>query len=147
MYGVYYIKTMIDKVEIHVKAGDGGSGVVSFRREKFVPFGGPDGGDGGNGGGVILVADATISTLRQFSMRHYFAAERGQDGGGKKMRGKSGEDLFIGVPLGTVVSRSSVTGERVALGDLINEQEQIQLVQGGRGGFGRSAAGAGGGRG
>ena len=129
---------MIDRVEIHVKAGDGGGGVVSFRHEKFVPFGGPDGGDGGNGGSVFLVADGNLSTLRWFWRRRHFRAERGENGAGKRMHGKSGEDLFIRVPLGTVVSRKEACGEKVALADLTEEGQRVKIAQGGRGGFGNA---------
>ena len=129
---------MIDRVEIYVKAGDGGSGVVSFRHEKFVPFGGPDGGDGGNGGSVLLVPDGNMSTLRWFSRRRQFRAERGESGAGKRMHGKSGEDLFIRVPLGTVVSRKEASGEKVALADLTEEGQRVKIAQSGRGGFGNA---------
>src|ERR671916_2341160 len=93
----------VDEAKIHVKAGDGGAGCVSFRREKFIPKGGPDGGDGGNGGSVIFVADTGKSTLLDFSGRHHWKAERGEAGMGKKMYGKGGQDLVIPVPVGTMV--------------------------------------------
>lgn len=130
------VPMMIDRTEIHVRAGDGGHGVVSFRREKFVPFGGPDGGDGGNGGSVFLVADGNMSTLRWFWRKRHFKAERGENGAGKKMHGKSGQDLFIMVPLGTVVTRKGTGGEEVALADLTEDGGQVKVAQGGRGGFG-----------
>ena len=94
---------MIDRARIYVKGGDGGNGAISFRREKFVPFGGPDGGDGGDGGGVFLVGDAGKATLRDFRYRKEFRAERGVHGKGKKMHGRRGEDLLIRVPPGTGV--------------------------------------------
>jgi GTP-binding protein len=129
---------MIDRVEIYVGAGDGGDGVVSFRHEKYVPFGGPDGGDGGNGGSVSLVADGNMSTLRQFWRRRHFRAERGEKGAGKRMHGKSGGDLVIRVPLGTVVSRKEGSGEKVTLADLTEEGQQGRVAKGGHGGFGNS---------
>src|ERR1700704_6349033 len=93
----------VDEAIIHVKAGDGGDGCLSFRREKCVPKGGPDGGDGGNGGSVIFVADANKNTLLDFSGRHHWHAERGAGGTGKKMAGASGEDLVVQVPPGTLI--------------------------------------------
>ena len=110
----------IDRVVVRVKAGNGGSGMVSFRREKFVPNGGPDGGDGGTGGDVILRADRGVNTLFAFKRRRYFNAEAGQAGGPNRMRGKSGEDLEVLVPVGTVV-RDADSGE--ILGDLTRESQ------------------------
>src|SRR5438128_11112077 len=91
----------VDEARIWVKAGDGGNGVVSFRREKFVPLGGPDGGDGGRGGSVYLVTREGVSTLLEFARRHRLAAERGGHGRGARQHGKAGEDLVIAVPPGT----------------------------------------------
>jgi len=130
------VPMMIDGAEIQVRAGDGGHGVVSFRREKFVPFGGPDGGDGGKGGSVFLVADGSMSTLRWLWRQRYFKAERGGNGAGKKMHGKSGQDVFIRVPLGTAIWRKGASGEKVVLADLTEEGKQVKVAQGGRGGFG-----------
>src|SRR5438876_786440 len=93
----------VDEATIWVKAGDGGNGVVSFRREKFVPFGGPDGGDGGRGGSIYLVARAGVSTLLEFSRRRHFHADSGGPGKGARQHGKAGEDLLIAVPPGTQV--------------------------------------------
>src|SRR6186997_1835078 len=93
----------VDEALIHVKAGDGGNGCVSFRREKFVPKGGPDGGDGGNGGSIILQADPNKNTLLDFSGRHHWRAIRGEGGMGKKKYGTGGEDLVILVPPGTLI--------------------------------------------
>ena len=91
---------MIDTAEIIVKAGDGGRGAISMRREKFVPKGGPDGGDGGHGGSIVFVADKNLNTLIDFRYQQHFKAERGQDGKGKKKTGKSGKDLILKVPIG-----------------------------------------------
>ena len=93
----------VDEAKIHVKAGDGGAGCVSFRREKYIPKGGPDGGDGGNGGSIIFVADTSKDTLLDFSGKHHWTAPKGQPGMGKKMAGQGGEDLIIPVPPGTLI--------------------------------------------
>lgn len=123
----------VDKVLIHVKAGDGGNGAVSFRREKYVPKGGPDGGDGGDGGFVILRADANLSTLLKFKHQKKFVAENGQHGRGKKQAGKSGEDLIIDVPVGTVV-KDAKSGEIIA--DLDRHGMMVCVARGGKGGRG-----------
>ena len=93
----------LDQIKIYVKGGDGGSGSASFRREKFVEFGGPDGGDGGNGGSVSLAADPNLNTLVDFRFQQHFKAERGENGMGNKKSGKSGKDLILKVPIGTQV--------------------------------------------
>src|ERR1700760_4071294 len=93
----------VDEAVIHVKAGDGGNGCVSFRREKYIPKGGPDGGDGGNGGSVVMVADVNKNTLLDFGGKNHWKASSGQAGMGKKMYGKAGEDLIIPVPAGTII--------------------------------------------
>src|SRR5580658_11082845 len=93
----------VDEAVIHVKAGDGGDGCVSFRREKYIPKGGPDGGDGGDGGSIILQADQNKNTLMDFAGRHHWKARRGQGGMGKKMAGENGDDLVLHVPPGTLV--------------------------------------------
>ncbi|MEJ5228951.1 MAG: GTPase ObgE [Pseudothermotoga sp.] len=123
----------VDKVKIFVKAGDGGDGVVSFRREKYVPKGGPDGGDGGDGGFVILRANVNLSTLLNFKHQKKFVAEDGQNGKGKKQSGKSGKDLIIDVPVGTVV-RDAETGE--VLADLDKPGMMVCVARGGKGGRG-----------
>lgn len=125
----------VDRVRIYVKAGDGGNGAVSFRREKYVPRGGPDGGDGGDGGFVILRADAGLSTLLRFKHQKRFVAENGQHGRGKKQAGKSGEDLIIDVPVGTVV-KDSQTGEIIA--DLDKHGMMVCVARGGKGGRGNA---------
>src|SRR5690554_5764238 len=93
----------IDLAEIYVKGGDGGNGIVSFRREKYIPAGGPDGGDGGDGGSVIFQADKNLHTLADFRYRKHYKAERGSDGGTRKCTGKRGEDLIVKVPCGTLI--------------------------------------------
>ncbi len=129
---------MIDRVEIYVKAGDGGNGVVSFRREKFVPFGGPDGGDGGNGGSVYLVGDESESTLLSFRYRKQFHAEKGVHGKGKNMHGKRGEDLFIKVPLGTQVRLKAENGPSILIADIVEQGQQVLVAKGGKGGRGNT---------
>jgi len=125
----------VDEVSIRVEAGDGGSGCVSFRREKFIPRGGPDGGDGGNGGSVFLVADAGLNTLVDFRHRREFRAERGKGGMGRNMTGRSGEDLPIRVPVGTRV-RDEETWE--SIGELLGEGERLLVAQGGFHGIGNA---------
>jgi len=125
-----------DEAKIYVKAGDGGNGCVSFRREKFVPFGGPDGGDGGKGGDVYLIADPHVNTLIHFKKRAHFKAQSGQHGRGKKQAGKNGQDLYIPVPLGTVV-RDANTGEFIA--DLVEPGQKVLVAKGGKGGRGNAA--------
>jgi GTP-binding protein len=125
----------IDKARIQVQAGVGGRGCVSFRREKFVPRGGPDGGDGGKGGDIYLLATREKNTLLDFRYKHHFKSDRGRHGEGAKRTGRSGEDLTVLVPVGTVVSDSE-TGEVIA--DLDHEGAQILIARGGRGGKGNS---------
>ncbi len=125
----------IDEAKIHVQSGRGGRGCVSFRREKFVPRGGPDGGDGGKGGNIYLKATNRINTLQDFRYRRHFKSERGQHGKGSNQTGRSAEDLWIEVPLGTVV-RDPETGE--LLGDLDQEEASILVARGGRGGRGNA---------
>lgn len=128
---------MIDRVEVYVSAGDGGDGVVSFRREKYVPFGGPDGGNGGDGGSVFVMGDSRISTLHRFQQRKQFQAERGRKGSGKKKHGRNGQDLLIRVPLGTLVFKKS-DKEKVLLADLVDEGQRVLVARGGCGGFGNA---------
>jgi len=130
----------IDQVEIHVKSGKGGDGVVHFRKEKYVPRGGPDGGDGGRGGDVILEVKPTLNTLN-FRHKERFVAEEGRPGAKQKMSGRSGEDLVIYVPPGTVVyeiSDESMGGEipPLLLGDLTHPGQRLTVCKGGRGGRG-----------
>lgn len=124
---------LVDEAQITVKAGDGGNGCVSFRREKFIPLGGPDGGDGGDGGSVWLLADENLNTLVDFRHQRIFRAQRGGNGMGKQMYGKGGEDIVIRVPIGTVVAVED-TGETI--GDLTEHGQRIKVAQGGRGGLG-----------
>lgn len=126
----------IDEATITVRSGDGGRGCVSFRREKFVPRGGPDGGNGGNGGSVLLEVNPNFSTLLDFRYRNLFKAARGQHGMGKNMHGKGAPDRRIAVPPGTVVTDAE-TGE--ILGDLTRPGETLLVAAGGRGGRGNSA--------
>ncbi|MDR7550249.1 MAG: GTPase ObgE, partial [Armatimonadota bacterium] len=126
---------MIDRARVYVKAGDGGRGCVSFRREKFVPKGGPDGGDGGAGGSVVFVADASRSTLVDFRYRQHFRAPRGGHGEGARRTGRSGPDLVVPVPVGTIV-RDAQTGE--VLADLAQDGQRAVIARGGRGGRGNA---------
>ena len=127
---------MIDRVEVWVKAGDGGVGMVSFRREKFVPFGGPYGGDGGRGGDVVLVGDASASTLRAFSYRHRFRAENGKRGETKTRHGRDGKDLELRVPPGTVVKEKGE--EEGIVADLTQQGQRVIMARGGMGGRGNA---------
>lgn len=123
----------IDSAKIFVKAGDGGNGVVSFRREKYVPKGGPDGGDGGNGGSIILQADRNLSTLLDFRYKAHYKAERGKHGQGARKTGLSGKDVIIKVPCGTIVKDAETN---LVLGDLTQHGETLVVARGGRGGRG-----------
>ena len=125
----------IDETEIVVTAGGGGNGCVSFRREKYIPRGGPDGGDGGRGGDVILRADPQFTTLLDQQYQQYYRAKRGTHGRGKDQHGRAGESLVVRVPPGTVV-RDALTGE--PLGDLTSAGEEMLIVRGGRGGKGNA---------
>jgi GTP-binding protein len=129
---------MFDRAEITVKAGDGGNGVVSFRHEKFVPFGGPDGGDGGDGGDVIIIAERSASSLRAFWRKRHFKAANGKNGGGKDRHGKKGESLSLVVPVGTVVSHKSQIGGDSLIADLDQEGQSVVVAKGGKGGRGNA---------
>ncbi len=122
----------IDEAKIYLKAGDGGKGCASFRREAHEPRGGPDGGDGGRGGSILFRSDPQLSTLADFRYRREFKAERGENGKGKDRYGKSGQDLIIRVPLGTLVKDE----EGALLADLSSPGQEYLAVQGGRGGRG-----------
>jgi Obg family GTPase CgtA len=123
----------VDEAIIKVQAGDGGNGCASFRREKFIPFGGPDGGDGGSGGSVWLVADEGLNTLVDFRHQRSYKAQRGQNGMGSDMYGKGGEDTAIRVPVGTMVTNVD-TDETI--GDLTAHGQRLLVAQGGKGGLG-----------
>ncbi|UCG13891.1 MAG: GTPase ObgE [Deltaproteobacteria bacterium] len=123
----------VDEVKIHVRAGDGGNGCVSFRREKYVPRGGPDGGDGGKGGDVVLQATGVKQTLLDFHFQRHFHAAKGVSGRGKQQTGKSGDDLVLEVPVGTQV-RDVESGELLA--DLTEVQDRLVIARGGAGGKG-----------
>ena len=123
----------LDQAKIFVKAGDGGSGSASFRREKFIEFGGPDGGDGGRGGSIICVADKNLNTLIDFRYQQHFKAEKGQDGKGKKKTGKSGKDLILKVPDGTQILEED---NNTLIEDLTKSEKKINIANGGKGGLG-----------
>lgn len=123
----------VDEATIEVIAGKGGDGSASFRREKFIPFGGPDGGDGGRGGSVFLQGDSGLNTLVDFRHLRKFKASNGDRGAGRQKSGKSGEDIVIRVPLGTIVTDAE-TGDPV--GDVTEPGQQLLVAQGGRGGIG-----------
>lgn len=129
---------MFDRVEIRVKAGDGGNGMISFRREKFVPFGGPDGGDGGVGGSVVLRADESVTSLRSFRQKRLYRAEGGRNGGSKKKHGRNGESMILAVPEGTVVSYQMAVGTDALIADLERVGEEVVVVRGGKGGRGNT---------
>jgi GTP-binding protein len=123
----------VDEATIVVIAGNGGNGSASFRREKYIPFGGPDGGDGGRGGSVLLEGDSGLNTLVDFRHMRKFKAPNGQGGSSRNKTGKSGENVVIRVPLGTVITDTE-TGERV--GDVTDHGQQMRVAKGGRGGLG-----------
>jgi GTP-binding protein len=125
----------IDFARIRIKAGQGGSGCVSFRREKFVSKGGPNGGDGGHGGSVILIGDRNLNTLIDFKYKKIFKAGRGQHGMGSDKTGKNGNDIFVKVPLGTLI-KDVETGELFA--DIVKDNQKYTAVKGGRGGRGNA---------
>ena len=127
---------MFDRVEIRVKAGNGGDGAVSFRHEKFVPFGGPDGGDGGYGGTIVVKADASVTSLRIFKQKRFFRAGDGKNGMGKKKHGKKGKDLIITVPVGTLVMPNIQIGSNSLIADLEESGQQVVVARGGKGGLG-----------
>ncbi|MBU7005943.1 GTPase ObgE [Phosphitispora fastidiosa] len=124
-----------DKAKVYVKGGDGGNGVVAFRREKYVPLGGPSGGDGGNGGNVILTADEGLRTLVDFRYQRHYKADRGEHGQGKGMHGRGAEDMMVRVPVGTVV-RDAETGAQLV--DMTVHGQQVVVAAGGRGGRGNA---------
>ena len=126
----------IDRVVVKVEAGTGGSGASSFRREKFVPMGGPDGGDGGRGGDVVVRGDSNLATLLDFTYRDFWQAERGEHGMGSNKTGRSGAGVVLPVPPGTVI-RDADTGE--FLGEILEDGDEVLVARGGRGGRGNAA--------
>jgi GTPase len=125
----------VDEIDVFVKGGDGGAGCVSFRREKYVPYGGPDGGDGGDGASIWLEADPALTTLLDYHYKRHYHAERGTHGQGSNRHGSSGQDLVLKVPLGTVVADRD-TGEH--LGDLTTRGQRVLAVRGATGGRGNA---------
>ena len=125
----------LDQVKIFVKAGDGGSGSPSFRREKFIEFGGPDGGDGGRGGSITLKSERNLNTLIDFRYQQHFKAEKGKNGSGKNKTGRSGENLYLKVPLGTQVFEED---NKTLIYDFKKEDEEFVVALGGKGGFGNT---------
>ena len=125
----------LDQVKIFIKAGDGGSGSPSFRREKFIEFGGPDGGDGGNGGSVILKSERNLNTLIDFRYQQHFKSKRGGDGKNKNKTGKSGDNLYLKVPVGTQVYEED---NKTLIFDFKKENEEFVVAIGGKGGFGNT---------
>jgi GTP-binding protein len=125
----------VDYVKIHVKAGDGGRGCVSFRREKYVPRGGPDGGDGGRGGHIILKATKELNTLLDLKYQREYKAERGEHGKGSNKHGRNGEDKIIFVPVGTLVKEAET---ETVIADLDYDGKEVIVAKGGRGGLGNS---------
>ena len=123
----------LDQAKIYVKAGDGGSGSASFRREKFIEFGGPDGGDGGHGGSIVFAVDKNLNTLIDFRYQQHFKAEKGKDGKGKKKTGKSGKNLILKVPIGTQIFEED---NNTLIEDLTNPEQKIVIANGGKGGLG-----------
>src|SRR6476646_8307960 len=124
------MSSFVDEVDIHVEAGHGGRGAMSFRREKFVPRGGPNGGDGGRGGSVFIVANANLNTLLNFRFQRLFAAGKGQQGQGSLRTGKSGADVTLHVPVGTVVYERTPEGEVVQIADLTEDGQEIPIAKG-----------------
>ena len=129
---------MFDRTEIVVRAGGGGDGVIGFRREKFVPFGGPDGGDGGGGGDVIIVADMSVNSLRLFRYNRLYKATDGKAGKGQKKHGKRGGNLVLAVPVGTVVLNKTQIGGDALIADLEQPGQQVVVAKGGKGGLGNT---------
>ena len=125
----------LDQVKIYIKAGDGGSGSPSFRREKFIEFGGPDGGDGGKGGSVVLVSERNLNTLIDYRYQQHFKAERGGDGKGKNQTGKGGDNLYLKVPIGTQVFEED---NKTLIFEFKKEKDEYTAAIGGKGGFGNT---------
>ncbi len=129
---------MIDRVELTLKGGDGGNGIVSFRREKFVPRGGPDGGDGGDGADVVITASRSVRTLKELGRRRIYRADRGAHGQGSDKAGRGGKKLELKVPVGTLITIIGDDGEEEPLGDLTSEGRSVIAAGGGMGGWGNA---------
>jgi len=129
---------MIDHIEVEAQAGDGGHGIISFRREKFVPYGGPDGGDGGRGGHVVFVGDANVTTLAHFQRQRHLRAPAGGHGSGAKRHGRNGADLVLSVPLGTIVSAKGDDETLRPRGEITKADQRLIVATGGRGGWGNA---------
>ena len=125
----------LDQTKIYLKAGDGGSGSASFRREKFVEYGGPDGGDGGDGGSIIFIADKNLNTLIDFRYKQHFKAQNGENGKGKKKTGRSGKDLILKVPVGTQIYEED---NNTLIEDLTKSGQKTIITNGGKGGLGNT---------
>ena len=123
----------LDEAKIHLKAGDGGSGCISFRREKFVEYGGPDGGDGGSGGNILFESEENLNTLIDFRYQQHFKAENGKNGSGKNRTGLNGKNIVIKVPVGTVIMDSD---KNEIYKDLVKKNERFLILKGGKGGVG-----------
>ena len=125
----------LDEAKIYIKAGNGGNGCMSFRHEKFIEFGGPDGGMGGNGGSIYVKASKNVNTLIDYRYKQHFKAERGENGKSQNKTGKNGKDIYLTVPVGTQILEDD---KQTVIVDLINENQTELLVQGGKGGLGNS---------
>ena len=125
----------LDQAKIYIKAGNGGSGSASFRREKFIEFGGPDGGDGGKGGSIIIKSERNLNTLIDFRYQQHFKAERGENGMGKNKTGRGGKDIYLKVPVGTQILEED---NKTLLFDFTKENETFLVANGGKGGFGNT---------
>src|SRR3989338_7542118 len=130
----------IDEIKIYAEAGRGGDGVVRWRQEKFIPKGGPAGGDGGRGGGFLKITGRDIHLLSKYKAKKDFCADRGEDGGGKSLHGKTGDDFFLELPVGSIVTKldgdESLSVNEQEKWELLKEGEKIMLLRGGYGGFG-----------
>lgn len=129
------MSNFIDEAQISVQSGKGGNGCISFRREKFVPFGGPDGGDGGRGGDIIFITDTNLSSLQDFRYKKEYRAKNGENGRSKNQHGKSAENLYIPLPVGTVIKNAD-TGDFIC--DLNSREQKFRLAKGGNGGKGNA---------
>ena len=123
----------LDEAKIYLEAGDGGNGCMSFRHEKYVEYGGPNGGDGGNGGSIIFRAVRNLNTLIDFRYQQHFRAEKGRPGEGSECTGRSGKDLIVKVPVGTVIFAED---KKTVIADMVNDGEEVLVAKGGRGGWG-----------